>query len=69
MEIIMDDINKIMTVIWQIIEDKKIRNCAVNVHTANKKLVVNIIVNKEKRCFSNTDEKIVLEELQKYLVA
>lgn len=63
----MDFINKIMPVLWQIVEKKK--RCAVNVTTIDDKLTVNILLGRRRKIFSNPNTDILLSQLKGYLGA
>lgn len=63
----MDFINKIMPVIWQIVEKKK--RCAVNVSTIDDKLTVNILLGRRRKIFSHPNGDVLLSQLQNFLAA
>ena len=63
----MEFINKIMPVIWQIVEKKK--KCSVNVSTIDNKLTVNILFGRRKKIFSHPCGDVLLSQLQKFLAA
>lgn len=63
----MDLINKIMGVLWAIIEKNK--NCSVNVATIDNKLTVNILRGKRRNTIADTDGNIVLLKLQQFALS
>lgn len=63
----MDLINKIMAVLWNILDAKK--DCSINVATIDEKLTVNILRGKRRKTFSHCDGNIVLRELKQYLAS
>jgi hypothetical protein len=63
----MDFVNKLMPILWNIIEKNK--NCSVNVTTIDNQLTVNILLGKRKKIFSHDDSNIVFHQLEKFSVA
>ena len=63
----MDFLNKIMPVIWQIVEKKK--KCAVNVTTIEDKLIVSILLGRRRKVFSHPNDNVLLEQLENFLAA
>ncbi len=66
-EIQMELINKIMVVLWNILDTKK--DCSINVATIDEKLTVNILRGRRRKTFSHHDGNIVLMELKQYLAS
>lgn len=63
----MEFVNKLMPVLWRIIEKKK--RCSINVSTVDEKLTVCILTGRRKQIFSNNDVDFVLFQLERYLAA
>ena len=61
----MDLFNKIMKVLWSILEKNK--KCSINIATIDNILTINILKGKRKRTFAAKDGQIVLLNLQHYL--
>ncbi len=63
----MEAFKKLLPMLWQIIE--KNRNCTVNVSTFEDKLTVRILTGRKTKSFSNSDDNILISQLESYLVA
>ncbi len=58
----MDLINKILPLLWAIVENKK--NCSANIATIDNKLTINIILGrKRKRFVYDNDELLLIRQL------
>lgn len=65
----MEYVAQIMPVLWQIIDKQKNkRKCRVNVSTIDDKMTVSFLFGRRTKRFSHKDSKVLLEELQQYLL-
>lgn len=63
----MDLLNKVMAVLWQILDKNK--RCAINVSTIDNKLTVNILRGRRRNTYADEDYNIVLLKLKQHLLA